>query len=110
MNRKVIVRRRAAPRPDFQAMTDRAEGASLPYLDHDPAVAPPVKRRIVHRASRPSSRSSGEPSEMTRVVFGSLAPNVQPAVDWLGTKSGKKVLATGSVALGALVVTRLLNA
>ena len=110
MSRKVIVHRRAATRPDFQAMTDRAEGASLPYLDHDPAVVPQHPRRVVHRASSSASSKREGPSEMSQVVFGSFAPTVQPALDWLGTQSGKKVLATGSVALGALVVTRLLNA
>jgi hypothetical protein len=30
-------------------------------------------------------------------------------LNWLGTHNGRKVVATGSIALGALVVTRLLN-
>jgi len=110
MSRKVAIKRRVTPRPGFEAMTERAEGASLPYMDHDPAVAPPSPRRLVYRAPpRVSSEDKG-PSEMTKVIFGSLAPGMQPAINWLGTHSGKKVLATGSVALGALAVTRLLSA
>lgn len=110
MSRKVIVKRRVTTRPGFEAMTERAEGAALPYMDKDPAVVPPATRRIVHRPHhRPEPENKG-PNEMTQVVFGSLAPSVQPAINWLGTQNGHKVLATGSVALGALAVTRLLNA
>ena len=110
MSRKVVIRRRPAARPGFEAMTERAEGASLPYMDRDPAVVSPAQRRIVYRSQSRVEPENKGPSEMTQVVFGSLAPSVQPAINWLGTQSGHKVLATGTVALGALAVTRLLNA
>jgi hypothetical protein len=46
---------------------------------------------------------------MTQVIFGSFAPAAQPAMDWLGTPNGGKLLATGGIALGALAITRLLR-
>jgi len=106
----------------YESMTERASRARLPFLDDgDPAAQPasgasaPMRRLEGRGASlgrqepRGSKRQSQEPNEMTRVVFGSLAPGVQPALDWLGTHNGKKALATGTVALGALAVTRLLS-
>ena len=102
---------RKAPkiRHRYESMMEQASNASLPFFSEQPteAVEPPRHRVIVRRrAPRPDP---DEPSEMTKVVFGSLAPNVQPALNWFGTHNGKKVVATGSVALGALVVTRLLS-
>lgn len=94
----------------YESITERASRARLPFLDDaDPASAP--RARMIRREAPRVSRAPRDkpPSEMAQVVFGSLAPGVQPALDWLGTHNGKKVLATGTVALGALAVTRLLS-
>jgi hypothetical protein len=102
---------RQAPkiRHRYESMMEQASNASLPFFSEEPTgVARPPMRRMVTRHRRPPS-DPNEPTEMTKVVFGSLAPNVQPALNWFGTHNGKKVVATGSVALGALVVTRLLS-
>ena len=102
---------RQAPkiRHRYESMMERASNASLPFFSEAPArVARLPARRVVARPSLPQP-DPNEPSEMTKVVFGSLASGVQPALNWLGTHNGRKVVATGSIALGALVVTRLLN-
>jgi hypothetical protein len=102
---------RKAPkiRHRYESMMDQASNASLPFFSEDPAEAPrPPMRRIVVRKPRTAS-DPNEPGEMAKVVFGSLAPTVQPALNWFGTHNGRKAVATGTVALGALVVTRLLS-
>lgn len=103
---------RQAPkiRHRYESMMEEASNASLPFFSEAPArVARLPARRVVARPPLPQQPDPNEPSEMTKVVFGSLASGVQPALNWLGTHNGRKVVATGSVALGALVVTRLLN-
>ncbi len=102
---------RQAPkiRGRYESMMEQASSASLPFFSEAPTeVVRPHQRRVVVRSRTPRP-DPNEPGEMTKVVFGSLAPTVQPALNWLGTHNGKKVVATGSVALGALVVARLLS-
>ena len=97
----------------YEKIVERASGARLPFVQEDSfdmaPMSPPARRAV--RRELPSSSAPVEegPSEMTQVVFGSLAPSVQPALDWLSTPMGGKVVATGAVALGTLLVTRLLR-
>ena len=94
----------------YERMTERAAGVRLPFLSDDPSLAPvSAAPRVVRVAPRQSEPTSGQPGEMTQVIFGSFAPAAQPAMDWLGTPSGGKLLATGGIALGALAITRLLR-
>jgi hypothetical protein len=93
----------------YESMMREASSASLPFFSEAPTeVVRPHQRRVIVRPPTPRP-DPNEPGEMTKVVFGSLAPNVQPALRWLGTHNGKKVVATGSVALGVFVITRLLS-
>lgn len=91
----------------YERITKRAADARLPFMEQDESVAPPPVRRVVRHA--PPPRPNNEPSEMAKVVFGSLAPSVQPALNWLSTPKGEKVVSTGAVALGTLFVSRLLR-